>query len=146
MRKGNWSGPPSPRQKKRRRTASRVLGKADEKVFWVFRNTLIAKVWEQASKCKDAYFKQEKEVRVVWEPPWERKEDYKLKSGYRASRGKLTRFFELPIGVMAQRQPIKAIMLGPKNTFDLDDVKRILAESGYDTACIAFPESRGPYC
>jgi len=128
------------------RAATQALGKVDEEArFRIFRTRLIVTIWGQALKCKDPRFAQEREVRVVWEPPCEREEDYGLKMGYRASRGKLTRFYELPIGVAKDQQPIKAVTLGPKNAFELDDVRKVVAESGYNIACVTFSKSGLPY-
>ena len=109
-------------------TASQALGKADDKVFWVFRNRLIATVWAQASKCKDAYFEEEKEVRVLWEPPWEPNKTTNSNSviGQVKANSRDSTNCRWCCGAAAGDP---AIMLGPQKSFDQDDVKRIVAEN-----------------
>lgn len=113
---------------------------------WNFLNPLMGQIWAYAAGCKHPYFKEEMEVRVVCYPMWEgRGLAPELKCGYRASRGRITRYYELPVGD-GEHQPIKRIMLGPRNSFELSDVEKVVAESGYDIKRIRFSKSKGPYC
>jgi hypothetical protein len=111
----------------------------------VFRNAFFGELWKFAPRCKHRAFEEEQEVRVVCYPIWGRTdEDRALKRGHRTTRGAMTRYYELPIGVTGQ-PPIKEIMLGPKNTSRLRDIRSFLCRNGYDIPGTGLSKSEAPY-
>ncbi len=132
------------------RDAYRILGQTEiQACNRGSRNTFNAKIWQYAPKCKHHAFRDEREVRLVYYPNGlPVYEGHILESGYRVGRGGIARYYELPIGTTNEgpiRQPIKRIMLGPKNTSSLRHVRSVLRDCGFDIPEEGFSRSDIPY-
>jgi hypothetical protein len=115
-----------------RQESSRVLSeKEKDNCDGAFLNTFIRSIWNSAPRCKHPAFEEEQEVRVVCHAIWGRMdEDRKLDMGTRRSRTGIARYYKLPLKAM-DLQPIKEVILGPKNTSRISHVVKLLEDRGY---------------
>jgi hypothetical protein len=104
-------------------------------------------IWFEAARCKNPFFEEEKEVRLIF--------NASLDSGgalgqrkYRTRRGTLIPYHILPLSPLPTKgsgPPIYEIVLGPKCNREFNErmATKLLSDSGYNTQCLHVWRSKG---
>jgi len=105
-----------------------------------------SQIWLEAARCKNAFFEEEKEVRLIYDASL----DHKRSLGeprYRVRKGTLVPFYALSLSRPNEYPPIDEVVLGPKSDREFNEpvVRRILSDNGYDVEHLEVWSSEGTY-
>lgn len=105
------------------------------------------KIWREAARCKNPFFAEEKELRLIYDASMDRGGGLGQRK-YRTRGGKLIPYHTLPLSPLPQAgPPIYEVVLGPKCNREFNEpvIKKLLSDNDFDITYLNVWSSEGTY-
>ena len=103
------------------------------------------KLWSEAARCKNRFFREEREFRLIYDPSIDQTSPTMGQRQFRSRGDTLVPYYALPLPT--DTRVFRRIVFGPKSAYKHNEkvARTLLSESGFNLEGIDFCHSKGTY-